>query len=351
MDSTSTRSDRRPRGARVPLLLPALLGCAAIAVAWSTSLPARADDPLAPYRERFQQGLDRYRAGDVQAAIQYWEPIRRELGDQRGYRLLYNLGKAYETLGDTTRAAERYEAFLTFADKVASETTLDPQVQENVNEARARMQELMRTRGRIRVLPSDRPGLVQVDLDEPRLGPFEAFVAPGQHTVTIDRGTTSQRILEVTLAAGEEVVVDPTRPPPPAPSASSAASAPPAPATPSAPPATPTTHTEQPFSPYLIVAASGATVVSLALPWLVWRKAKRLSDRYDDPSTSPQDRREIYDDYDRAKTTYAWSWGVPAVLAATTGALTIWYLEGGKQVSAEAGPSPQGAWLGLHGTF
>jgi tetratricopeptide (TPR) repeat protein len=351
MDSTSTRSDRRPRGARVPLRLAALLGCATIAIAATTHLPARADDPLAPYRERFQQGLDRYRAGDVQAAIQYWEPIRRELGDERGYRLLFNLGKAYETLGDTTRAAERYEAFLTFADKVASESTLDPQVQDNVKEARARVQELMRTRGRIRVLPSDRPGLVQVDLDEPRLGAFKAFVAPGQHTVTIDRGTASQRIIEVNLAAGEEVVVDPTRPPVPAPSASAASSAPPPSTTPPAPRPTLTTTPQKPFSPYVIVAASGATVLSLALPWLVWRKAKRLSDRYDDASTSPQDRREIYNDYDRTKTTYAWSWGVPAVLAATTGALTVWYLEGGKQVSAEAGPSPQGAWLGLHGTF
>ena len=64
------------------------------------------------YRERFKQGMDRYKAGAPAEAIGYWEPIYRELGEQKGYRLAYNLGVAYAELGDATRAAERLESFL-----------------------------------------------------------------------------------------------------------------------------------------------------------------------------------------------------------------------------------------------
>ena len=33
-------------------------------------------------------------------AVGYWEPIYRELGDEKGYRLAYDLGVVYQELGD-----------------------------------------------------------------------------------------------------------------------------------------------------------------------------------------------------------------------------------------------------------
>src|SRR5882762_7447654 len=70
------------------------------------------DDPFAAYREQFKLGMDRYRAGALAEAIGFWEPIYRELGDEKGYRLAYDLGLAYQQLGDATHAAERLQAFL-----------------------------------------------------------------------------------------------------------------------------------------------------------------------------------------------------------------------------------------------
>jgi hypothetical protein len=70
------------------------------------------EEPLEKYRERFKAGMDRYKAGDLAGAIATWEPILHELGEQKGYRLAYDLGVAYAELGDAPRAVERLGAFL-----------------------------------------------------------------------------------------------------------------------------------------------------------------------------------------------------------------------------------------------
>jgi len=348
MALTRTRSDRRPTAARRSIGRLAALA----AVLLSVSAGAQ-DDPLTPYRGRFQQGLDRFRAGDVHGAIQYWEPIRRELGDAQAYRLLFNLGKAYETLGDATIAAERFESFLQLAAEAEKRGPLADTVRENLAEATTRLAEIRRTRGLIRVAASERPGLVQIDLGEPRMGAFRAFIAPGDHTVTIDRGTPLERTLKVSVTAGQEIVVDPTRPAP-APAPSSSAPSQPATSAAAPAPAPPTMHpirvVEPPFSANWIVAASALTAVSLVAPWLVWRRARRLGDQYDDPTITAAQRRELYDDYQAARSAYAWSWAVPALFATGTGALTAWYFTGGKErIEWRAAPQQGGAWVGLHG--
>ena len=75
-------------------LIAALLLCA------SSALAQDDDSDLAQYRERFKQGLDRYEANDVAGALSYWEPLYRDLGPARGYRIGYNLARAYEVFGD-----------------------------------------------------------------------------------------------------------------------------------------------------------------------------------------------------------------------------------------------------------
>jgi tetratricopeptide (TPR) repeat protein len=315
--------------------------CAALLLAVA---PALAEpDPLEPYRERFQLGLERFRAGDVHAAIQYWEAIRRQLGDEKAYRLMFNLGKAYEQLGDATLAAERYEVFLREADVAAQQGALDPAVQENVATARARMEALAASHARIRVLASARPGLVQVDQGEPRLGAFCAYVAPGKHTVTVDRDTPKQRSIAFALEAGQVVDVDPTRP------ADAPASPPPrvTPAPPAQPPAVAVVH-EPPFPAYVIAVAGGVTVASLAVPWVARRHALGIRNDYEDPATSVDRRHELASDYDDAKTLYGLSWLVPVAFAGATGGLTVWYLDGAP-VTVEGGPTATGGDVRIRG--
>jgi len=333
----------RLRSSRWPL-------CAALLLAVA---PALAEpDPLEPYRERFQLGLERFRAGDVHAAIQYWEAIRRQLGDEKAYRLMFNLGKAYEQLGDATLAAERYEVFLREADVAAQQGTLDPAVQENVATARARMEALAASHARIRVLASTRPGLVQVDQGEPRLGAFCAYVAPGKHTVTVDRDTPKQRSIAFALEAGQVVDVDPTRPADaPADAPAEPASPPPTatPAAPAQPPAVAVVH-EPPFPAYVIAVAGGVTVASLAVPWLARRHALGIRNDYEDPATSVDRRHELASDYDDAKTLYGLSWLVPVAFAGATGALTVWYLDSAP-VIVEGGPTATGGDVRIRGRF
>jgi len=107
--STRRRSERRARTATTGTLL------AFAAVAGLLVGPTRAradDDALAPYRERFRTGMESYKSGAVADAIRIWRAIYEEIGPSRGYRLSYNLGRAYDVNGEATRAAERYESFL-----------------------------------------------------------------------------------------------------------------------------------------------------------------------------------------------------------------------------------------------
>jgi hypothetical protein len=313
------------------------------------------DDPLLAYRERFQQGLDRFRAGDVAGAVQYWEPIRKELGDAKAYRLLYNLGKAYEVLGDATMAADRYEGFLREA--LERPEAAEPKVLEQARDAEVRLAELKRTRARVRVTASERPGLVRIDAGEPRLGPHTAYLAPGRHTIALDPGTPGERRVEVDIKPGEQVDFDPTRAAPapapvpvpaavPAVSASSRAAPKPV-----APPAQ---HvTDHPFPPEVLYVAGGVSLLSILAPVLAYRHARGIADEYGDPATSIERRRVLRDDYNAAKKTYAWSWAIPGVCLGATAGLTTWYLAGSKErvVAVQGGAGPGGGWVEVQGRF
>ena len=123
---------------------------AATGSARATPPPATStDDPIAHYRERFKHGMDRYQAGAVAEAIGHWEPIYRELGEQKGYRLAYNLGVAYEELGDATRAAERLQSFLAQVDARRARGDAVPAIViKDETDARTRVAGLAATKGR-----------------------------------------------------------------------------------------------------------------------------------------------------------------------------------------------------------
>ena len=71
---------------------------------------------MTPYRERFKAGMERYEAGDLAAAISDWESIYREVGADKGYRVAFDLARAYDKSGDLAHAAERYLSFLSGVD-------------------------------------------------------------------------------------------------------------------------------------------------------------------------------------------------------------------------------------------
>ncbi|MDP9151190.1 MAG: hypothetical protein M3O36_14780, partial [Myxococcota bacterium] len=98
------------------------------------------EEALNADRERFRLGMQRYEAGAFAQAIEFWEPIYRELGAERGYRLAYDLGVAYVQVGDTAAAAERLRAFVAGVDLRRSRgETLAAIVEREEADARARI--------------------------------------------------------------------------------------------------------------------------------------------------------------------------------------------------------------------
>lgn len=291
--------------------------------------PSVADDPLSDYRERFKQGMDRYKAGAFTEAIGYWEPIYRELGEQKGYRLAFNIGVAYQELGDATHAAEHLQSFLAQVDaRRGRGETIPPIVQKEEQDARDRVAALTASKGRIRVDPGSPPRPMQVDAMEPHVSTFVAWVNPGQHTVTFAPGTPDAQEKTIEVHAGD--LVDVAAPPPPAPTAPSPATpAPgvattPAPAPPPSPPVT-RVETEHPFSPVLVYVAGGLTVAagiaSIPLDGHAWS----LHDQYTAENPIPAGDRSSFDS---ARTLAYAAIGTTIGLGVVTAALATWYFAG-----------------------
>jgi hypothetical protein len=301
-------------------------------VARATPPPAVSEDPLSDYRERFKQGMDRYKAGAFTEAIGYWEPIYRELGEQKGYRLAFNIGVAYQELGDATHAAEHLQSFLAQVDARRTHgETIPAIVQKEEQDARDRIAALTASKGRIRVDPGSPPRPVQVDAMEPHVSTFVAWVNPGEHTVTYAAGTPEVQQKSVDVRAGDVVDVSPPPPPPPPP----AASTPPAPATTPAapPPASPPppvtrTETEHPFSPVLVYVAGGLTLAGAIVSVPLESHAWSLHDTY--AAEKPIPATDV-SSFDGARGLAYGAVGVTVGLGVLTAALATWYFLGTSQ--------------------
>ncbi len=304
-----------------------------LAIPASAAPPAN-DDPFADYRERFKQGMDRYQAGAFTEAIGHWEPIYRELGEQRGYRLAYNLGVAYQELGDATRGAERLQSFLAQAEAKRGRGEPQPAiVQKEENDAGARLAALTAAKGRIHVDPGTPPRAIQVDAMASRVEAFVAWVNPGQHSVTFAPGTPGAETKTLEVHAGELLQVspapapspsDPTAPAPdparsPQPSAPAAAAASPA--------DTGSMHHEtvHPFTPALLYISGGLTLIAgvASIPL----EASAWSQRNHDLNESPVPASDSASFY----TARSWAYGMigtTAGLALVTAGLAAWYFAG-----------------------
>jgi F0F1-type ATP synthase membrane subunit c/vacuolar-type H+-ATPase subunit K len=349
------------------------IGSIALAMSVATSgVPARADppnatdatsstpdDPMSDYRAKFKTGMDRYNAGAISEAIGYWEPIYRQLGPHNGYRVAYDLGVAYSHLGDASRAAERLQAFL---DEVgarrAAGRDLEPIVAKEESDARDRIDHLAVVKARIRVAAVDPPVAVQIDSTEPRIAGFVAWLDPGEHTVTFEPETPSERATTVHAAAGE--IVDVAIPPPrPAPTPTPTTPAPtPTPTTP-APTLTPTTPTPtltptpaftpasastyvttRPFSPIWLAASGGVEIAAVTAAVVLESHAFDVRRQLIAGSTgaiSQSDRNGFANDRTWAYTAV----GAAVGIGALTAALASWYFLGSSKQGLLVRPSIQ----------
>jgi hypothetical protein len=312
---------------------------------------AEADpDPLAGYRGQFKRGMDRYKAGALADAIGYWDPIYRELGEQNGYRLAYDLGVAYQELGDATRAAERLQSFLTEVDvRRERGEPLATIVEKEEADARSRIAGLIATKGRIHVEAVSAPRTARVDASEPRLAGFVSWVTPGEHTVMFAAGTPDVETKRVRVRAGEIVEVRPKAPPPPPP--------PPEPIVVSLPasPSTPVVtrrETQHPF-PWPLIAVSGGVAVATAIAAAsLYAYEGALYSRYSLENPRPVDHS---DNYNGVRTWAYAAVGGAVGFATVTAGLATWYFLGTSErevlVTPAVNPEMGGASLGLTGRF
>jgi hypothetical protein len=281
------------------------------------------------FRERFREGAEDYRAGRYAEAIVKWESIYAELGTQQGYRLAFNLGRAYDATGkQPLRAAQRYQAYL---DEVAKRRqrgmSLEPNVVEQENEANARIAELAKVLARITVLGGQATTIANIDDAEPRIAEFSIYVEPGVHRVTF--GTEPQTVrIDVDVKAGETRVVSPPAPAP----------------EPLPPPARYETRVEHPFGPVVLwiaggaaVAASVVTVITVANALASHDTAEGGQDSIQD-ATVRQNKLDLQTNYNNAKAIAYASEAAAGFVVTAAVALGAWYMLGKKEVRVPIAP-------------
>jgi hypothetical protein len=319
-----------------------------VALALLVAQPARADAPppddRAQIRERFRLGMEKYTQGQYKEAIGFWDAIYRELGPREGYRLSFNLARAYEKFSDFTLAAERYESFLTEIELRRQEgKDIEPIIEKEEKEATERLEQLRASKGRIHVLPGKQPAEAKIDETDRRLAGFVAYVEPGTHTVLLLRGSATLEKRDVTVKAGEMIDVVPPAPPEPPP----------------APRIQTMREVSPPFAPAVVYAAGAATVVSVIVPILFYSHALSLKRQHDQmldangqvPQPQLGQARGLEDDYLTARTTAYATTAIPIALGAITGALGAWYFLGTKEREVVVRPAQAGLGLGAEGRF
>jgi tetratricopeptide (TPR) repeat protein len=335
------------------LLLPISLGIASVEL--GPPSVAQAQAPSAVVAETmdhdalFQRGLDRYDAKDYAGAVALWEHLLRSLGEQRGWKVLYNLGLAHQASGDATRAIERFDAFLLRVHNLEapSDGPIPPELAERRDDAAARASAIRATHGAVRAIAprSAEVVMVRVGTAAPRAAGFTLYLAPGPHEIEIETGTPHARRITVQVTAGGSLEVDTTRPAP--------ATAP----TPAAPRGDQIVAQRSSFPTGWFVAGAGLTAASVILPVALGLRANSLRDDAEKLGPGHTGYAAAAGEFDDARDAYRASFALPAVLAAATLAIPILYftLSAGdppqKAVSLQASSNGEGGSLWARGRF
>lgn len=313
---------------------------AAFAVALATS--ARADDSLDAYRERFKAGLEHYRLGEFGDAIRAWESIYRELGPSRGYRIAFDLARAYESNRDVSHAADAYLAFI---DQVGqrrnSGDTIQPLIADEEKQAILRLRELDAKQAKIVVDRGAQEVEVKIDDRDPRPAGFVAYVEPGRHVITLDPGTPSATSRRVDVAAGSVFEIAPSSftpfsvslRPSTAPLAPDVAFPPPRAREPRI-----EKQIDRPFPGWLLAVGGGATLASFIVPGAAYLSATAFQSS-NHLSASPNDPRndQIRSSYDSRVNTFYATLAIPIVLGLGTAGLATYYFLGAKERDVAVG--------------
>lgn len=288
----------------------------------------------------FAEGLASFEAGRYAEAVATWEGLLRAVGEERGFKVLYNLGLAYEARGDATRAIERFEAFLARLSAQPSELTRD--LEERRQDAAERARALKAARGAVEVpAPPGRACAVRIDGAEPRPAGFTAYLSPGEHAIEVFAGSKEARTVRIQAEAGKAQSVD-TSPP-------------------AAPPPPPRVVVVQageakPQLPSVWVLGGGTlAVASLALPLGLGLHAADLRSEAEALGRGHTQYAERVRQFEGARTAYLASYAAPAVLGAATLAvaaafvvrLRLWEprARGAAAPAAALSVTPGGVWL------
>ncbi len=250
----------------------------------------------------FEEGLARFDAGDPRGAAERWERVYAEGDPARAWRVLYNLGLAYEAASDRPRSLERFEAFVRRAGEQAGQQP--EEIEARRQDAVERANRLRPLLGRLRVAASATGERVEVRVGElpPRDAPFDIYVEPGTYEVQMGEGPRAVRS-RATLAGGQTVTVEARQRPAPKP--------------PPPPPKEPPVH------PGILIAGGSLTVASVALPLGLFFHAQDLREQAAAIPTFDPDYATARDRYEDFRTGYFAAWALPSLFAATTLTLLV----------------------------
>ncbi len=335
--TTSQISRKAARGPR------AGWGALSLTVALSvTALPtARADEPDPRAEHARAEAL--FNQGRPAEAAAIWEALLVQVGPDKAWRANYNLGLSYAAIGQPTLAVERFDAFVT---RIQALATVPDELAVLDEDARARVAAIRASHGRIELAAA--PGVkVRIDGGELRDVGFTAFVTPGRHTVEVVADDGSVRAHAIEVAAGRAIAV------------STAPLAPPAPTPPSPLPPPPVLIVEEPptFPTVWVLVGVGLTAASFALPGALFARASDARDRADALGPGHTTYGEARDTFEDRRLAYELSYLLPAGLGLLTGVVAVvgaarvaaWSPTPGTELGV--GPRSGGASCWLGGSF
>jgi hypothetical protein len=321
------------------------LGIPVALVVLATSITAEAaplagaqQAPSAANDTAFKSGLEQYTRGNHTGAIATWETLLTTIGETTGFKVLYNLGLAYQRIGDVTKAIERYRAFV---GQVEQRPYVEPDLAARASDARSRAAQLEAAHGQVHVRPPRSGPLVltRVNGGEPRAAGYTVWLAPGVHTVELFVGTDRSRVVNIEVTKAGEVEVETT---PPGTTPETGPTTAPDPTTPSSPPSAPRERAPgEPRSKTWFWIGAGATALSTALPIALHTLASGRADDARALGVGHSGYDAARSDYDDSRTLYYASWALPVTLAVVT--TVLWFVSEGRTSS----PSPSARRAGL----
>lgn len=313
------------RESRALAIAAALAGLVLVAAGAAHAQPADPPSGTTEHESALKSGLEHYAQGNFVTAIATWESLLATIGEQRGYKVLYNLGLAYQQIGDVTHAIERYRAFMK---QVAERPYADANLTARAEDAGKRVADLQSTHGSVFVKPPARGAavLTRVGTADARAAGYVVWLAPGTHSVEVFVGTSRAKMVRVEVVRGEQVEVDTTPP-----------DEPPPPVTPPRDPVPERATATSARTTWLLVGG-GVTLASLALPLSLFGVASGKRDDAEALGEGHTGYADAKSSYDSAKTVYAVSYALPVALGLTT-AIVYFAWKTDKPVNAAIGPT------------